>query len=83
MAQSTTTTGTVSFQNSKRRILRSDTVGFIFRLPTYLVESFKSTLDEPRYADLALLMLDVSEDVDSIGIKLASCRETMDELEVN
>lgn len=78
-----TTTRTVSFPNSKRRILLSDTVGFISRLPTYLVESFRSTLDELRYADLVLLMTDVSESLDSIGIKLASCRETLNELEVD
>jgi GTPase len=79
----TTTTRTVSFLNSKRKVLLSDTVGFISRLPTYLVESFKSTLDELRYADLVLLMVDVSESIDSIGIKLKSCRETMNELEVD
>ncbi len=78
-----TTTRTVSFPNSKRKILLSDTVGFISRLPTYLVESFKSTLDELRYADLVLLMIDVSEDLESIGIKLASCRGTLNELEVD
>jgi len=79
----TTTTRTVSFPNSKRRILLSDTVGFISRLPAYLVESFKSTLDELRFADLVLLMIDVSEDLESIRIKLSSCRQTLDELEVD
>jgi GTP-binding protein HflX len=79
----TTTTRTVSFPNSKRKVLLSDTVGFISRLPTYLVESFKSTLDELRFADLVLLMIDVSENIDSIGIKLTSCRETLNELEVD
>ena len=78
-----TTTRMVEFPSSKRRILLSDTVGFISRLPTYLVESFKSTLDELRYADLVLLMVDVSESIDSVRVKLASCRETMNELEVD
>ncbi len=78
-----TTTRMVTFQNSKRRILLSDTVGFISRLPTYLVESFKSTLDELRYADLVLLMVDASEDGDSIRTKFLSCRETLSELEVD
>lgn len=78
-----TTTRTVAFQNTKRRVLLSDTVGFISRLPAYLVESFKSTLDELRYADLVLLMVDVSESVDAIRIKLTSCRETLNELEVD
>jgi len=78
-----TTTRTVGFPNSKRKVLLSDTVGFISRLPTYLVESFKSTLDELRYADLVLLMLDVSESAESIEIKLTSCRETLNDLEVD
>jgi GTP-binding protein HflX len=79
----TTTTRTVVFPKSKRKILLSDTVGFISRLPAYLVESFRSTLDELRYADIVLLMLDVSEPAESIGIKLTSCRETLNELEVD
>jgi len=79
----TTTTRMVTFPASKRRILLSDTVGFISRLPTYLVESFKSTLDELRYANLVLLMLDVSESFESIEIKLTSCRQTLNELEVD
>lgn len=40
--------------------LLSDTVGFIRKLPTELVESFKSTLDEVREADLLLHIVDVS-----------------------
>jgi GTP-binding protein HflX len=40
--------------------LLSDTVGFIRKLPTQLVESFKSTLDEVREADLLLHVVDIS-----------------------
>lgn len=40
--------------------LLSDTVGFIRKLPTHLVESFKSTLDEVREADLLLHIVDIS-----------------------
>ncbi len=40
--------------------LVTDTVGFIRKLPTQLVESFKSTLDEVREADLLLLVVDIS-----------------------
>lgn len=40
--------------------LMSDTVGFIRKLPTQLVESFKSTLDEVREADLLLHVVDIS-----------------------
>ena len=40
--------------------LMSDTVGFIRKLPTHLVESFKSTLDEVREADLLVHVVDIS-----------------------
>ena len=44
----------------------SDTVGFISNLPTELIESFKSTLDEILYADLIIHVRDIShEDFDS------------------
>ena len=79
----TTTTRMVTFPNSKSKILLSDTVGFISRLPTYLVESFKSTLDELRYADLVLLLVDASEHIDSIRTKFLSCRQTLSDLEVD
>ena len=40
--------------------LLSDTVGFIRKLPTHLIESFKSTLDEVREADLLIHIVDIS-----------------------
>lgn len=40
--------------------LLSDTVGFIRKLPTHLVESFKSTLDEVREADILMHVVDIS-----------------------
>lgn len=53
-----TTVRKVTVQNLP--FLLSDTVGFIRKLPTDLVESFKSTLDEVREADLLLHVVDVS-----------------------
>jgi GTP-binding protein HflX len=55
--------------------LLSDTVGFIRKLPTQLVESFKSTLDEVREADLLLHVVDIShpqfeEQIDSVNLIL-------------
>lgn len=52
--------------------LLSDTVGFIRKLPTQLVESFKSTLDEVREADMLLHVVDIShpqfeEQIDSVN----------------
>ena len=79
----TTTTRAVSFAEARKRVMLSDTVGFVSRLPTYMIESFKSTLEELTYADLVLLMLDVSEDEQSVAIKLNSCRETLAELKVD
>jgi GTPase len=78
----TTTTRAVAFGDQRKRIMLSDTVGFISRLPTYMVESFRSTLEELTYADLVLLMLDGSENDEAMMIKLRSCRETLDELKV-
>ncbi|MDV3244797.1 MAG: GTPase HflX [Nitrososphaerales archaeon] len=79
----TTTTRAITIPGSKKRVMLSDTVGFISRLPTYLVESFKSTLEELTYADLVLLVIDASEGIDSIRIKFGSCKETLGELGVD
>jgi len=53
-----TTTRKVVFENIP--FLLSDTVGFIRKLPHHLIESFKSTLDEVREADLLLHVVDIS-----------------------
>src|SRR5580704_13656464 len=79
----TTTMRAVSFGDSRKRIMLSDTVGFISRIPTYMVESFKSTLEELTYADLVLLMIDASEERESMVIKFRSCGETLDQLGVD
>ena len=41
-------------------VLLSDTVGFIRKLPTHLIEAFKATLEELRYADVLLHVIDLS-----------------------
>ena len=43
-----------------REVLLSDTVGFIRRLPTQLIEAFKATLEELQYADVLLHVIDIS-----------------------
>ncbi|MFM8592477.1 MAG: GTPase HflX [Sphingomonadales bacterium] len=53
-----TTTSKVVYDNTP--FLLSDTVGFIRKLPHHLVESFKSTLDEVREADILLHVVDIS-----------------------
>ena len=54
-----TVSRTISLQKDLE-ILLSDTVGFIYKLPPYLVESFKATLEELNYADIILHVLDSS-----------------------
>ena len=43
-----------------REVLLSDTVGFIRKLPTHLIEAFKATLEELSYADVLLHVIDIS-----------------------
>ena len=45
-----------------QEVLLSDTVGFIRKLPTHLVEAFKATLEELSYADVLLHVIDMSSD---------------------
>lgn len=49
-------------QNDRKDFLLSDTVGFISKLPHGLVKAFRSTLDEVRYADLLLQIVDASDE---------------------
>ncbi len=46
---------------SGESVLLTDTVGFIRKLPHHLIKAFKSTLDEASYADVLMIVLDVSD----------------------
>jgi GTPase len=59
--------------------LLTDTVGFIRKLPTQLVESFKSTLDEVREADLLLHVVDISHP--QFEDHINSVHQTLDEID--
>ncbi len=59
--------------------LLTDTVGFIRKLPTQLVESFKSTLDEVREADLLLHVVDISHT--NFEDHIASVNKVLDEID--
>ena len=59
--------------------LMTDTVGFIRKLPTQLVESFKSTLDEVREADLLLHVVDISHP--NFEDHIASVNSILDEID--
>ncbi|MEM1944617.1 MAG: GTPase HflX [Nitrososphaerota archaeon] len=75
-----TTTRLVTFGGKKAYI--SDTVGFIRNLPTLVVEAFNSTLSEFIYADLILLVVDVSEKLEEIDEKLNTCITVLQEVGV-
>lgn len=61
--------------------LLSDTVGFIRKLPTQLVDSFKSTLDEVREADLLLHVVDISHP--DFEDHIASVNQTLMDIKSN
>ena len=74
-----TTTRKVVFEQTP--FLLSDTVGFIRKLPHHLVESFKSTLDEVREADILLHVVDISHP--QYEEQFAVVNKTLAELEAN
>lgn len=63
-----------------QQILLTDTVGFIRKLPHHLVEAFKSTLEEAKYADYILHVVDVSNPQAEMQMHIVY--ETLRELEV-
>ncbi len=69
---STLSTTTRRLKGAKSSILMSDTVGFIRNLPPDLINAFNSTLEEIYYADLILLVFDVSEEEDVVKDKLST-----------
>lgn len=79
----TLSTSTRSFFINKEKFLLTDTVGFISRLPTYMIHAFKSTLEESLVANLILLLIDCSQPLDEIRINYSSCWQVLDELKVN
>jgi GTP-binding protein HflX len=68
---------TRSLKVEGRDILVTDTVGFIEDLPHWMVDAFRSTLDEIFLADVVLLVVDSSEPIEIIRKKLLVCHETM------
>jgi len=70
-----TTTRAVNLSN--RKVLLTDTVGFIDRLPLTLIEAFHSTLEETIFSDLILLVVDMSESQEDIERKLTVCLDTI------
>lgn len=79
----TLSTTTRKMRVNQKEILISDTVGFISKLPAYMIEAFKSTLEELRYADAVIVVVDISDSAGELRKKFRSCIKTMTELEVD
>lgn len=65
---------------SGQNILLTDTVGFINKLPHNLIDAFKSTLEEVKFADILLHVVDVSDP--DVEAHMKTVYETLDELKV-
>ncbi len=72
------TTRVLELEN-KEQVLLTDTVGFIRKLPHHLVEAFKSTLEEAKYADLILHVVDASNP--QMESQMETVYKTLDSLE--
>ena len=66
----------------QKAFLISDTVGFISKLPAYMIEAFKSTLEELLYSDLVVVVIDVSDSLFDLKKKFKSCKKTLNEIGV-
>ena len=78
----TLSTTTRKFRIVEGDVLISDTVGFISKLPAYMIESFKSTLEELTYADAVVLVIDASDPPLELKKKFKSCVKTLADLDV-
>lgn len=63
-----------------QQVLLTDTVGFIRKLPHHLIEAFKSTLEEAKYSDIILHVVDCSNP--QMDMQMHVVRETLRELEI-
>ena len=62
--------------------LLSDTVGFISKLPAYMITAFKSTLEELLYTNIIIVVVDISDSSFELQKKFKSCMRTLNELGV-
>ncbi len=75
-----TTIRRTAIEDRGRPVLVSDTVGFISKLPAYMIDAFRSTLEEMMHADVIVLVVDASDAVPAMRRKLTSCQATLGEL---
>jgi len=66
-----------------RRVVLSDSVGFISNLPGPLLQAFHTTLMEVSDADVILLVVDASDPVEEMERKVNACFETFTQIEAN
>ena len=78
----TLTTTTRKFKLDMEWALISDTVGFISKLPAYLIEAFRSTLEELTFTDVVLIIIDATDTDNQLKIKFSNCMKTLIELGV-
>jgi len=79
----TLSTTTRRIKISETDVLISDTVGFISNLPAYMIEAFKSTLEELTYTDAVILVIDISDPIIELQKKFRSCMRALEELGVD
>ena len=78
----TLSTTTRKITINHQEVLISDTVGFISKLPAYMIEAFKSTLEELIYTDVVIVVIDASEPFFELKNKFQSCITTLNGLGV-
>ncbi|MBT8243504.1 MAG: GTPase HflX [Nitrosopumilus sp.] len=78
----TLTTTTRRLMINQEPFLIADTVGFISKLPAYMIDAFKSTLEELIHTDVIILVIDINDSITELKKKFSSCMRTLSELGV-
>ncbi len=78
----TLTTTTRRLKLGREISLITDTVGFISKLPAYMIDAFRSTLEELLFTDIILLVIDSLDDDELMKKKFSTCHKTLVELGV-
>lgn len=78
----TLSTTTRRLEVGREQFLVSDTVGFINKLPAYMIDAFKSTLEELLHAEAVVVVIDVGDPPQEMKKKFLSCMRTLGELGV-
>jgi GTP-binding protein HflX len=79
----TLSTSTRAIEFKKGKAMISDTIGFINKLPAYVIDAFRSTLEELYLSDLILLVVDISRTKEVIEDHLLSCIRVLNHMGIN